>query len=472
VEDRRKNYRPWDAQQGSQQAVSPQEALPEDDLVFFLLDTVPTLDLSAFHQHYAGELRGQPPFDVTLMVTLLVYAYSVGVCSSRKIAAACERNLAFRAIVGDGPPDFRTISDFRKIHQAAFRPLFVEVLRLAGEMGMVKLGNLSTDGTKMGANASRHKAMSFGYMDKELARLEAEVEQLLKQAEQADAEQDAALGSRRGDELPEELKRREDRVVKIREAKARLEAEARVKAEEEQRRRDDEQARREAEGRKRRGKEPAPVDPTPEDKAQTNFTDPEAKIMKQPDKGFDYSYNAQAVVDGANQIIVAAEVTNQANDKQQGVPMAKAALANLEAAGIERAKAADGTAVPIPNTADTGYFSEKAIAELEEMGIDPHVATGRQKHNEAPVPTVEGEVASTASGKEKMRQKLRTAVGKLLYAARKAIVEPVFGQIKSARGIREFLRRGLEKVSAEWQLICLTHNLLKIWRRKNRWARG
>ena len=472
MEDRRKNYRPWDPQQGSQQAVSPQEVLPEDDLVFFLLDTVPTLDLSAFHQHYARELRGQPPFDVTLMVTLLVYAYCIGVCSSRKVALACERNLAFRAIVGDGPPDFRTISDFRKIHQAAFRRLFIEVLRLAGEMGMVELGNPSTDGTKMGANASRHKAMSFGYTNKDLARLEAEVEQLLKKAEQTDAEQDAALGSRRGDELPAELKRREDRLVKIREAKARLEAEARVKAGEEQRHRDDEQAQREAEGRKRRGKEPAPIDPTPEDKAQTNFTDPEAKIMKQPNKGFDYSYNAQAVADGANQIIVAAEVTNQANDKQQGVPMAKAALDNLEAAGIERLKAADGTAVPIPNTADTGYFSEKAIEGLEKLGMDPHVATGRQKHNETPEPAAKGEAASTASAKEKMRHKLRTAVGKLLYAARKQIVEPVFGQIKSARSIREFLMRGLEKVSAEWQLICLTHNLLKIWRRKCRLAGG
>jgi transposase len=160
VQDRRKNYRPWDPQQSSRQAVSPNEALPEDDLVFFLLDTVPGLNLSAFHRHYAGELRGQPPFDVTLMVTLLVYAYSVGVCSSRKIAAARERNRAFRAIVGDAPPDFRTISDFREIHRAAFRPLFLVVLRLGGEMGLVKLGNLSTDGTKRGANASRHKAMS------------------------------------------------------------------------------------------------------------------------------------------------------------------------------------------------------------------------------------------------------------------------------------------------------------------------
>jgi transposase len=470
MEDRRKQYRAWDAQSGSRQAISPQDALPQDDLVFFLLDTISTLDLSAFHRHYAQEMRGQPPFDVTMMVTLLAYAYSVGVCPSRKIAAACERNLAFRAIVGDAPPDFRTISDFRKIHQAAFRPLFIEVLRLAGEMGMVKLGNLSTDGTKMGANASRHKAMSFGYMNKELTRLEAEVEQLLKKAEQTDAEQDAALGSRRGDELPDELARREDRLAKIREAKARLEAEARVNAEQEQRRRDDEQAKREAEGRKRRGKEPAPIDPTPEDKAQTSFTDPEAKIMKQPDKGFDYSYNAQAVVDGANQVIVAAEVTNQANDKQQGVPMAKAALDNLEAAGIQRPKTVDGMPVPVPNTADTGYFSEKAIEEWEKVGMDPHVATGRQKHNEAPEPAEKGEAAPGASAKEKMRHKLRTAAGKLLYAARKQIVEPVFGQIKSARGIRGFLRRGLEKVSAEWQLICLTHNLLKIWRRKSRLA--
>ena len=496
MENRRKNYRPWDTQQSIQQAVSPREALPEDDLVFFLLDTVPELDLSAFHQHYAGELRGQPPFDVTMMVTLLMYGYAVGVCSSRKIAAACERNLAFRAIVGDAPPDFRTISDFRKIHQEAFRPLFLEVLRLAGEMGMVKLGNLSTDGTKMDANASRHKAMSYGYMNKEIARIQEEINQLLKQAEKIDAEQDAALGSRRGDELPAELKRREDRLVKIKEAKARLEAESKVLADAEQSRRDEEQAAREAEGRKRPGKEPAPIDPTPADKAQTNFTDPEAKIMKQPNKGFEYSYNAQAVVDSANQIIVAAEVTNQANDKQQAVPMARAALDNSKAAEIERPKTADGTLVPIPNTADSGYFSEKAIEELEKLGMDPHVATGRQKHHEDPVsvpvavevrdpiessqqkddkrsndkaavPAGAGKPTPAASAKAKMQQKLRTATGKVLYAARKHIVEPVFGQIKSARGIRKFLMRGLEKVSAEWQLICLTHNILKIWRRVN-----
>jgi transposase len=315
MDDRRKNYRAWDAQQNGHELVSPVDALPEDDLVFFLLELIPQLDLTPFHKHYTHELRGQPPFDVTMMVTLLVYAYSVGVYSSRKIAAAYERNLAFRAIVGNDPPDFRTISDFRKIHLAALRHLFLEVLCVAGELGMVKLGNLSTDGTKMGANASRHKAMSYGYMKKEIERLEAEIEQLLQQAEQVDAEQDAALGSRRGDELPDELKRRQGRLAKIQEAKARLEAEASAQAAEEQRRREEEQAKREAEGRRRRGKEPAPIDPTPEDKAQTNFTDPKAKIMKQSNKGFDYSYNAQAVVDAEEQIVVAAELTTAANDK-------------------------------------------------------------------------------------------------------------------------------------------------------------
>jgi transposase len=460
----RKNYRAWDPQQSCQEPVSPRGALPEDDLVFFLLDLIPQMDLAPFHRHYARELRGQPPFDVTLMVTLLVYAYSVGVCSSRKIAAACERNLAFRAIVGNDPPDFRTLSDFRKIHLAAFRPLFLEVLRVAGELGMVALGNLSTDGTKMGANASRHKAMSYGYMEKELGRLQAEVDRLLEQAERIDAEQDAALGSRRGDELPAELKRREDRLAKIRAAKARLEAEAKAKASEEQRRRDEEQARREAEGRTRRGKAPGPVKSSPEDKAQTNFTDPEARIMKQSNKGFDYSYNAQAVVDSAEQIIVSAEVTDAANDKQQAVPMARAALENLSAAGIEQPKGADGTPTPIPNTADSGYFSEKAVGELEALGMDPHVAIDRQKHHEG-VPAEAPAPAPEASAKDKMRQKLRSAAGKALYAARKQIVEPVFGMIKSARGIRRFLLRGLEKVSGEWQLICLTHNLLKIWRR-------
>jgi transposase len=466
MDDRRTNYRAWDAREGAQQQVSPGAVLPEDDRVFFLLDLMPKMDLSAFHQHYARERRGPPPYDVTMMVTLLVYAYGVGVRSSRKMAAACERHLAFRAIVADEPPDFRTISDFRKIHVTALEKLFVEVLRLAGELGMVKLGNLATDGTKMGADASRHKAMSYGYMSKESARLQAALQELLPPAEQMDAAEEAALGSRRGDELPDELKRRTQRLTKIAEAKARLEAAAAAQTAAEQRRRDAAQAQRAAEGRQRRGQEPSPVDPTPEAKAPTNFTDPEAKIMKQSNKGFDYSFNAQAVVDGEDQIIVAAQVTTQANDKQQAVPMAQAALDNLDAAGIENPKDPNGESTPIPNTADSGYFSDQAVAELAKMGLDPHIATGRPKHQETPLPLETTEPAVEASTKEKMHHKLRSAAGKALYAARKHIVEPVFGQIKGVRGIRKFLLRGLAKVCAEWKLICLTHNLLKIWRRQ------
>jgi transposase len=472
-----KRFRDWNPLEGRQEILSPESALPEDDLVFFLLDTVPQLDLSAFYEAYSTDGRGQPPFNVPMMVTLLLYAYSVGVFASRKIAAACERNLAFLAIVGQERPDFRTINEFRLRHRAAVRALFIQVLRLAGHLGMVKLGNLSTDGTKIEANASRHKAMSYGYMTKESKRLEEEIEQLLAQADRVDAEQDAALGSRRGDELPEELKRREDRLAKIREAQGRLEAEGRVRAAEEQRERDAAEAERQAAGKKRRGKAPAPVDPTPDAKAQTNFTDPEAKIMKRSNKGFDYCYNAQAVVDSEHQIIVAAETTAAANDKQQAVPLAQAAVANLAAAGIERPRDEQGQPRPIPNTADNGYYSEENVRGVAAAGLDPYFAVGREKPSapaseasaaiEAPAgtPCAAAPVAATDENpKTAMAKKLRTATGRVLYAARKHIVEPVFGQIKRVRGFRKFLLRGLERVSAEWQLICLTHNLLKIWR--------
>jgi transposase len=528
-----KSYRKWDAQRGRQQACVPEVILREDDLVFFLMDIIPTLDLSAFHSYYQGETRGQPPFDVTMMVILLTYSYCVGVFSSRKIAAACERNLAFRVIVGDDAPNFRTISDFRKIHEEAMKALFLEVLRLAGELGMVRLGNLSTDGTKIDANASRHKAMSYGYMEKEEERLKAEIEELMKKSQQMDDADDAMHGSRRGDELPDELKRREERLEKIREAKARLEAEAQARAAEAQRQRDEAEAAREAEGRARRGKAPQPIDPTPEAKAQTNFTDPESKCMKQPNKGFNYSYNAQTVVDDMFQIIVAADVTGEANDKRQAGPMARATVANLNAAGIELPRAADGQPVPPPITGDSGYFSAEAVAEVELAGLDPYFAVGREKHHEAtasdttaaatasPITAPEGAAsatmtstpatvnpsapsggpsvspsdhrlpastqeaagstparatssagtsraaaaaAATARAKESMKAKLQTESGRALYAARKYIVEPVYGQIKHVRGFRKFLRRGKTAVRSEWQLVSLTHNLLKIWR--------
>ena len=247
MDDLGKQFRYWNPLDGRSEIFSPEDSLPENDLVFFLLELIPQLDLSAFFSFYSTDPRGQPPFSVPMMTTLLVYSYSVGVFSSRKIALACDRNLAFMAVVGNDRPDFRTISNFRKNHQSAMKPLFLEVLRIAGELEMVALGNLSTDGTKMRANASRHKAMSYGYLDKELARLQAEIDALLENADRTDAEQDAALGSRRGDELPEELKRREDRIAKITEAKARLEAEALARAEVEQQTRDAAQAQREAE---------------------------------------------------------------------------------------------------------------------------------------------------------------------------------------------------------------------------------
>ena len=461
-----KSFRQWDVMEGRREIFCPEENLPQSDLVFFLLDLIPQLDLSAFYGFYSTDLRGQPPFNVPMMVTLLVYAYSVGVFSSRKIAGACERNLAFLAIVGNDCPDFRTISDFRKNHQAAMKPLFLEVLRFAGELQMVKLGNLSTDGTKVHANASRNKAMSYADMEPELKRLQAEIDQLLENAERTDAEQDAALGSRRGDELPAELQRREDRIAKIQAAKTRLEAEAQVRAAAEQRGRETAQAEREAAGKSRTGRPPAPIDPTPEDKAQTNFTDPEAKIMKQSNKGFDYSYNSQIVVDSEHQIIVAAEVTTAANDKQQAVPLAQAALDNLAAADIALPRDEHGQPLPIPNTADAGYYSESNVQDVTEKGLDPYDATGRQKHH-APAPAVNAaskSYGSSKSPKDLMAEKLRTESGRKLYAARKHIVEPVFGQIKSVRGFRKYLLRGLKLVSAEWQLLCLTHNLLKIWR--------
>jgi transposase len=455
-----KTYRPWDPQRYQQEAHSPASKLPEGDLVFFLLDTVPQLDLHRLYAPYEQETRGAPPFDPAMMVCLLLYAYSVGVFSSRKIALACERNLAFLAIVGQERPDFRTISDFRKLHLEAFKDVFVQVVRLAGEAGLVKLGNVSTDGTKIQGNASRHKAMSYGYMKKAVERLREDIEALVTQAYQQDEAEDAALGSRRGDELPAELARREDRLARIEAAMRRLEAQAKAEADAERKRRADAEAERQRTGKQRRGKAPQPVEETPDAKAQSNFTDPELHIMRTNNKGWEYCGNAQASVDGACQIIVACDVTDASNDKQQAEPVAQATLANLAQAGIERRQDELGITQAIPATLDNGYYSEAAVEALETLGFDPYIATGRQQHH---VPQAEApEMPSTVQ--ERMAAKVRTPEGKALYARRKVIVEPVFGQIKEARGFRRFLLRGLENIRGEWRLVCLTHNLLKIWR--------
>jgi transposase len=474
-----KAYLPWTPDLYAQQAHAPAAKLPEDDLVFFILDVVPKLDLTPIHATYQDETRGAPPFDPAMMVCLLLYSYCIGVFSSRKIATACERNLAFLAIVGARRPDFRTICLFRKDHLDAFADVFVQLLRLAQAAGLVRLGTIAVDGTKVQGNASRHKAMSYGYMTKEVVRIRAEIDALLKQAQEIDGEADAALGTRRGDELPEELGRRQDRLAVIEAAMKRLEAEAKAAADAQRQRRDEEEAERQRTGKRRRGREPGPIVETPSDKAQANFTDPELSIMKMANKGWEYCGNAQASVDGACQIIVACEVTDQCNDKQQAAPMAEATREQLDRAGIAPAAEPTGARPLIPAVLDTGYFSGEAVAALEDEGFDPYIATERQRHHVASpaVPAVVAEPAvaepaATTTAKERMRAKLDTESGRALYARRKTIVEPVFGQIKETRGFRRFLLRGLGKIRGEWRLVCLTHNLLKIWRYGSNFVRS
>jgi transposase len=460
-----KTYRPWTPQRYAQQAHAPAAKLPDDDLVFFLIDVVPKLDLAPIHAPYQDEARGAPPFDPAMMTCLLLYAYCVGVFSSRKIAQACERNLAFLAIVGEERPDFRTISLFRKNHLEAFADVFVQVLRLAKAAGLVRLGTIAVDGTKIQGNASRHKAMSYGYMTQEVGRLRAEIDQLLQQAQDVDAQDEAVLGTRRGDELPEELRRRQDRLATIEAAMKRLEAEAQAAADAERQRREEAEAQRQRTGTKRRGRAPGPIVETPAEKAQVNFTEPELSIMKTANKGWDCCGNAQASVDDGCQIILACAVTAASNDKQQAEPMAQATRSQLDQAEIAPPANESGARPAIPAALDAGYFSAAAVAAMERAGFDPHIATERQRHHSASSPAAGSDpTAEPATAKEKMQAKLKTPAGRAVYARRKVIVEPVFGQIKEARGFRRFLLRGLDQIRGEWRLVCLTHNLLKIWR--------
>ena len=365
-EHRGKTYRPWEPERYQHEAQSPAAKLPEGDLVFFLLDTVRRLDLSRFYAPYEQETRGAPPFDPAMMVCLLLYAYCVGVFSSRKIALACERHLAFIAIVGQERPDFRTISDFRTRHLEAFKDVFGHVVRLAGEAGRVRLGHVATDGTKRQGKASRHKAMSDGSMKQAVERLREAIEALVTQAYQQDAEDDAALGSRRGDEVPAELARREERLSTIEAAMRRLEAQAKAEAQAERQRRAAAEAERARPGHTRRGKAPQAVLETPDDKAQSNFPAPELHIMRTTNKGWEDCGNAQASVDAACQIILACDVTDASNDKQQAEPMAQATLATLAQAGMERPKDESGKAAAIPATLDNGYYSEAAAQARED----------------------------------------------------------------------------------------------------------
>jgi transposase len=445
-----RKFRAWRPEQSWLFPPSPQDWLPEDHLVYFLLDVSEEIEISPIVSTYDSEKGGQPPYHPRMMLVLLLYAYSVGVFSSRKIMARCETDIAFRVIVGEDIPDFRRISEFRRRHLEHMQLLFIEVLALCREAGLLKVGRLSLDGTKVKANASRHKAMSYDRMKSEEERLQKEIDELLREAQAADEAEDNQHGvDNRGDSLPDELARRKKRLAKIREAKAALEAQAREKAAADA-------AQREAEGRTPPGTDPSEA--VPDAKAQRNFTDPESKIMKTSNKGWDQSGNAQAVAN-EEQIIVSADVTDQANDSRQAQPMVEQALENLDDVGVDDNIKAF--------TADAGYFSDSNATRLEENDrIDEsYIATGRTKHNERVPDAPRGRPPKGLTTKEKMARKLRTKKGRAEYSRRKAIIEPIFGQIKHCRGFRQFLLRGLSNMKAEWRLVCLTHNLLKLFRR-------
>lgn len=431
------------------------EWLPDGDLALFISDVVDELDLRPIYAAYeARDERGQPPYHPAMMVKLLLYGYCVGLPSSRKLERATYRDVAFRVLAGDQHPDHDSIAAFRQRHLEALAGLFIQGLRLCQAAGLVKLGRVALDGTKIKANASKHKAMSYARMGETEQRLEQEVRALLQEAEQVDAAEDAEHGrGRRGDELPAELARRESRLTTLRRAKAELEARARADAQEAAEAGRAKLAAREQRVGSAKGGVPQIPDPDqarPDAKAQLNFTDPESRIMKDgATKSFEQAYNAQAVADGAAQVIVACHVTQASNDVQQLVPMVEQVVANV------------GTAPPTV-LADAGYFSEANLLAPALAGIDLYIPPDRQTHGRgAPAPPRRPWHSPES---EQMRAKLTTTEGRAAYAQRKTIIEPVFGQIKEARGFRRFAFRGLAKVTAEWTLICLTHNLLKLFR--------
>jgi transposase len=439
-----KEFRPWRIDEAQLLPPSVQDYVPKDHLSRLIVSLVrEELDLSAISSSYRGVL-GQPPFDPRQMTALLLHGYASGIYSSRRIARAAVERADFMMIAAGDPPDFRTISEFRRRHLAALAGLFVQVLRLAEKAGLVKLGHVALDGTKIKANASKHKAMSYERMKKREAELKAEVDRWLAAAEAADAAEDKLYGPKRGDELPDWVADKQKRLEKIQEAKAALEAEAKAAAEEEERRRAEAQAKRVAEGRKKNGKTPAPPQTKPDGKAQRNFTDPESRILKTKD-GYIQGYNAQAAVDGKAQIIVAQTLAASTSDQDQLVPLVDGVEANL---GRK----------PKEASADAGYLSEANLEALSDRGIQAYVATGRASRPAQTSRKLAGPLTRA------MQDKLKRAGWRSRYRLRKQIVEPVFGQIKQARGFRQFLLRGLDKVKAEWAMICIAHNLTKLAR--------
>jgi transposase len=454
-----KTFRAYDPDQVLLMAPVLRDWVPEGDLAHFVSDLVDAgvLDLAEVYADYT-EQRGFPPYDPRLMVKLLIYGYAVGISSSRKLERATYRDVAVRMLCADQHPDFRSIGRFRERHLQALGELFVQALRLCKQGGLISLGVLAVDGTKLRANASRHKAMSYdrmarreGELETEIAALRAQVDEVLADAASVDAAEDAQFGKdRRGDELPAELQRRESRLAVIHEAKQALEAEARAA----------EVARREqmdSEGKKPRNP-PGGGDPfAPKPKTQRNFTDPESKIMKTADGAFHQCYNAQAVVDSKAQVIVVADVSDQAPDAR----LLEGSLDQLK----ENLTAID-TELPAGAVllADAGYFSEHNIQIAETHGLDPLLATGRFKHSEPPAPAPRGPVPKAATPKQLMARKLAKKNGAELYRRRKAIIEPVFGQIDTVQNGRKLRLRGKPAARAQWRFACAIHNLLKLHR--------
>ena len=440
-----KEYRPYHPNQVLLLPPSLHDWLPDDHLAYFVSDLVDSFDLSEIETGYEDEARGAPPYHPAMMVKLLVYGYCTGVYSSRRIARHVAEDVAFRVLAAGNAPDFRTISDFRLRHLEALTTLFEQTLHLARKAGLVKLGHVALDSVKLRANASKHKAMSYGRMHTEEARLAAEVAVMLKQAAAIDAEEDRRYGRDvRGDELPAELRRREDRLRKIRAAKAALEAEAKARAAAEQ-------ARRRGDPPGPAGRPPKPPRDTPRDKAQYNFTDPQSCIMRNADGAFIQGYNAQAAVDATHQLIVATDVTAQPADACHLVPM------------VTAIKQTTGRR-PRRLTADAGYFSEANVTAKPVQGIDLYIAVRKNKHTQALAPAPRGRIPLHCSIKERMQRKLRTKAGRNVYRRRKAIVEPVLGHIKAARGFDRFRLRGVWKVKGEWTLVTLAHNICRLFR--------
>jgi transposase len=460
-----KTFRAWKIDDPMLLPVSVRDFVEEKHLAAFVLGIVrDELDLAEILACYSSD-KGQPPFHPVMMTALLLYAYCCGIYSSRRIAKACRERVDFMSIVALDPPDFRTIADFRKRHLQHLRELFAQVLQLCDKAGLVKLGHAAIDGSKIKANASKHKAMSYGRMEARAKELEADVEKWFAAAEAADAEEDKLYGrDKRGDELPDWVADKQKRAARIRAAKAELEAEAKAAAELKAKAQAEAEEKRQAEGRKKPGKPAAPPSSDPDPKDQKNFTDPESRIMKGKD-GFVQAYNGQIAVDAEAQVIVAQDVTQCAADKGQLIPMVDAVEANL---GRK----------PEQASADSGYCSEANLEGMEQRDIDAYVATGRAKHATgdeakdeaaaipvsaaaAPISTQEADAPTRV---EAMRAKIKSGGYESPYRLRKQLPEPVFGQIKQARGFRQFLMRGIDKVRAEWALVCTAHNLLKLAR--------